>query len=61
MDAGLFLIHPYLLGLRRVIKGTHANTDRTRDSNGYNLMLAALILVGGSLGDIYGRGRIFSC
>lgn len=28
--------------------------------NGYNLMLAALILVGGSLGDIYGRKRIFS-
>ncbi|MDX2138177.1 MAG: MFS transporter [Chloroflexota bacterium] len=27
--------------------------------NGYNLMLAALILVGGSLGDQYGRKRIF--
>ena len=27
--------------------------------NGYNLMLAALILVGGSLGDHYGRRRIF--
>jgi EmrB/QacA subfamily drug resistance transporter len=27
--------------------------------NGYNLALAALILVGGSLGDIYGRKRIF--
>lgn len=28
--------------------------------NGYNLMLAALILVGGSLGDLYGRKRVFS-
>lgn len=28
--------------------------------NGYNLMLAALILVGGSLGDHYGRKRIFA-
>jgi len=28
--------------------------------NGYSLVLAALILVGGSLGDIYGRKRIFS-
>ena len=28
--------------------------------NGYNLMLAALILVGGSLGDHYGRKRIFT-
>jgi EmrB/QacA subfamily drug resistance transporter len=28
--------------------------------NGYNLMLAALILVGGSLGDLYGRRRIFT-
>jgi EmrB/QacA subfamily drug resistance transporter len=27
--------------------------------NGYNLMLAALILVGGSLGDHYGRKRVF--
>jgi EmrB/QacA subfamily drug resistance transporter len=27
--------------------------------NGYNLMLAALILVGGSLGDLYGRKRVF--
>src|SRR5690349_6183346 len=28
-------------------------------SSGYLLMLAALLLVGGSLGDIYGRKRIF--
>jgi EmrB/QacA subfamily drug resistance transporter len=27
--------------------------------NGYSLMLAALILVGGSLGDLYGRKRVF--
>ena len=29
-------------------------------ANGYLLALAALILVGGSLGDVYGERRIFS-
>lgn len=48
------------LALPRIATGLHANfTDLQWIVDGYLLSLSALILVGGSLGDIFGRKRLY--